>query len=320
MELNKEYPGALNFINRIGLKEGENVLVLTDELSDMDTLHLFKEVLHQQCSKVDVCMLPTKLLPDFPSDICDRIKKYDVIILSASQSWYQSPTRRVAKYQYKKRVIECYNLKLEMLKEGALCADYENVSLITKKVFDLFKGKTCIRIETSQGTNFEAEIRSVSYETGNYKDPGTGGNLPAGEISIGLFKKKAHGVISFDISFDILGRLKERPLKVFIDSGSVVKVEGMLKDDFEALLAQDNRLNNIAEIGIGTNNYALLGHSVLEDEKKLGTVHIGFGNDTYFGGTMEGAHLDGVLSYPTIILDNEPLMVKGDIALGKLET
>ena len=105
--------------------------------------------------------------------------------------------------------------------------------------------------------------------------------------------------------------MEESPLKIIINKGKVIKAEGKLKDAFEALINQDDRLLNIAEIGIGTNSYAILGRSVLEDEKKIGTAHIGFGNDTYFGGSVYGPHLDGVFARATIAVDQKPLMRDG---------
>jgi len=148
-------------------------------------------------------------------------------------------------------------------------------------------------------------------ETGYYNNPGTGGNLPAGEISLGLLKNSAEGEIVFNVSFDHLGRLERNPLKISIKENRINKVEGKFKEKFECLLAQNENLRNVAEIGIGTNSSAILGRSVLEDEKKLGTAHIGFGNDTYFGGTTDGPHIDGVFLNATISIDEKLLMEDG---------
>lgn len=308
MKIRDEFPGAFNFLKCIGLKNEESVLILTDELSNIYTIKLLRKIFTTKCSKVCIDILPKNLQEDFPYRICEEIKKFDVIILAASQSWYHVPTRRKAKYKYKKRIIECYNLTLEMLKKGALCADYKNVSLITRNLRKSFLPNSLLTINTKEKGKFIARMKNIFQETGYYNKSGSGGNLPAGEISFGIIKGSASGEIIFNVSFDNIGRLEKYPLRVLIDKDKVISVHGKFKKVLEDLFLRDIRLKNIAEIGIGTNPYAILGHSVLEDEKKIGTVHIGFGNNTYFGGTVGGPHFDGVFSPTAIMVDEKPLI------------
>ncbi|MBU0477583.1 aminopeptidase [bacterium] len=310
-----KYPGAYNFLKTIGVRKEESVLILTDELAESDAIQVIRRVFYDKCSKVNVETLPLELQHDFPENVCQLIEDFDVIILAASQSWYQVPARRKAKYRSKKRVVECYNLTLEMMKEGALCANYEDIRLFTADYKKSFKLGASLTIKTDQGTNLSAVIRDVFDETGCYDKPGSGGNLPAGEISLGVTEGETYGEIVFDISFDVLGRLEKKPLKVFVDKGRVVKVEGKSRENFEKLFENDEYLRNVAEVGIGTNSYAIIGRSVLEDEKKTGTAHIGFGNDTYFGGNVEGCHLDGVFLSPKITVDGKDVI--GDLVSNK---
>lgn len=311
MEITGKYPGALNILKCIGLRDEESVLILIDEFSQKDAIRILENALRSKCSRVTVCILPKYIQPDFPSEICQRIKEYEVIILAASQSWYQVPARREAKYEYRKRVIECYGLTTEMLNSGALCGNYEVINHCIENLRTFFKVGASVEINKKNGTNFTAKIRNIYEETGNYVSPGSGGNLPAGEISLGIDENTAHGKLIFDISFDILGRLENSPLIVVVERGKVVDVQGVFKKTFATVLDRDNCLRNIAEVGIGANEYAVLGRSVLEDEKKLGTVHVGFGNDTYFGGKVDGPHIDGVVSNATVFVDGELLMLDG---------
>jgi leucyl aminopeptidase (aminopeptidase T) len=69
---------------------------------------------------------------------------------------------------------------------------------------------------------------------------------------------------------------------------------------------------NVAEIGIGMNPAARLIGMVLEDEKVLGTVHIGIGDNSNMGGKSlaekvpVGVHIDGVVvSRPRLLADGE---------------
>lgn len=303
--MKKVYPGIYNIFKITGLKNKDRVLILRDSRSNKKAIGILEAQLRKKCLAVRAENLPLKLQPDFPLRIRNIIREFDLIILAASQSWYQAPARRLAKHKYKKRIVECYNLSKEMLENGALCADYSKVEKFTLNFGKVFKPGTILTLRTEKGADFSATIRNVFRETGNYKKNGSGGNLPAGEISLGIEKNSANGRIIFDISCDMLGRLEKKPLEVYVKKGKAVSARGYYKNILKRLFKKDKRLRNIAEIGFGTNKYAILGRSVLEDEKKFGTAHIGFGNDTYFGGSITGAHWDAVFLKPEITLERK---------------
>jgi len=69
---------------------------------------------------------------------------------------------------------------------------------------------------------------------------------------------------------------------------------------------------NCAELGVGTNDRAVVTGAILEDEKILGTVHIAFGNNASMGGTVSVAfHVDGILLRPTLTLDGDAVLREG---------
>ena len=73
---------------------------------------------------------------------------------------------------------------------------------------------------------------------------------------------------------------------------------------------KENRI--VAELGIGTNEKALLCGNTLEDEKVYGTVHIAFGTNTSFGGLNKAdCHLDGIILKPTLYLDDKLIIKEG---------
>jgi leucyl aminopeptidase (aminopeptidase T) len=68
----------------------------------------------------------------------------------------------------------------------------------------------------------------------------------------------------------------------------------------------------VAELGVGTNDRAILTGQILEDEKILGTVHVAFGNNASMGGTVEVPfHVDGILLEPTLELDGTIILDRG---------
>jgi leucyl aminopeptidase (aminopeptidase T) len=60
---------------------------------------------------------------------------------------------------------------------------------------------------------------------------------------------------------------------------------------------------NIAELGIGTNEKARRPDNILESEKILGTIHVAFGDNSSFGGSVKTPfHQDFVFFRPTVVL------------------
>ena len=74
-----------------------------------------------------------------------------------------------------------------------------------------------------------------------------------------------------------------------------------------------NEVNGtLCELGIGTNEAAILNGIILEDEKVYGTVHIAFGTNTSFGGVNKAeCHMDGIILKPTLYLDDTLVIKEG---------
>jgi len=96
--------------------------------------------------------------------------------------------------------------------------------------------------------------------------------------------------------------------------GVVQRIEGGREADaLRRILEPYGELGrNIAELGIGTNERALITGVVLEDEKALGTVHVALGDNASMGGKVKvPVHLDGVLRWPTLEVDGEVVVEDG---------
>lgn len=70
----------------------------------------------------------------------------------------------------------------------------------------------------------------------------------------------------------------------------------------------------LGEFGIGTNDKARITGVVLEDEKVYGTIHVAFGSNNTFGGTIAaGVHIDLVVKAPDVYADDELIMKDGKL-------
>ncbi len=72
----------------------------------------------------------------------------------------------------------------------------------------------------------------------------------------------------------------------------------------------------VAELGIGTNDAAILTGNVLEDEKIMGTIHVAFGDNHTFGGTVRvSSHQDGIVMHPTLAIDGKTYVENGRLLI-----
>ena len=107
-----------------------------------------------------------------------------------------------------------------------------------------------------------------------------------------------------------LGKL-EAPLHFVVKEGKIVSIDGPGSEMLQ-ILTRNDRNRTVAELGIGTNEAAILNGIILEDEKVYGTVHVAFGTNTSFGGTNKAeCHMDGIILQPTLYLDDQLIIRDG---------
>ena len=122
------------------------------------------------------------------------------------------------------------------------------------------------------------------------------------------------GVSSRDFSKVGIGKL-DSPLHFVVKDGKLESVTGD-KSEMLDILFQNDRNRTVAELGIGTNEAAILNGIILEDEKVYGTVHIAFGTNTSFGGINKAdCHMDAVILKPTLYLDSLLVIRDGEFML-----
>ena len=114
-----------------------------------------------------------------------------------------------------------------------------------------------------------------------------------------------------DGSFAGVGKIGKKPIHITVEKGFAVEIKGGKEaSKLQSLLEPLGKAAyNIAELGIGTNDQAIVTGQILEDEKVMGTVHIALGNNVSMGGTCSvGIHLDGVILEPTVEIDGKLIM------------
>ena len=204
---------------------------------------------------------------------------------------------------------------IAMITGGAATADYHALYERTQIVADRLSAASEAHVTSPEGTDLRLSLagRQGFVLAGIFR-PGTIAIFPDGEAPIAPVEGTAEGIIVADSSMHRIGRLHE-PIRFTVRGGRVVDIEGGREAAaLRELLARQGDENsfNVGEFAIGTNPQARTYEHVSEDKKRIGTVHIGFGdNRTLAGRTESKTHLDGVISRPTVLLDGEPLVVEG---------
>ena len=198
----------------------------------------------------------------------------------------------------------------EMLLRDAVAADYEAIARGTERLASALNGTGTLRVTSEGGTDLMLDVHGGEWfpERGLCDRPGDFSNLPGGEVSIAPVN--AEGMLVVDGSINPLGRL-ESPLEIVIKERRIVSIKGNRAQELISFLEGFGPdAFNVAEIGIGMNPMARLCGTVLEDEKILGTIHIGVGDNSHMGGKSLGRivavdmHIDGVVvSNPKLYAD-----------------
>src|SRR5882757_623631 len=175
-----------------------------------------------------------------------------------------------------------------------------------------------VRITCRHGSDltFSIEGREGIVDAGELTAKGAFGNLPCGEGFIAPVEGTAAGTLVVDGSIAAVG-LVESPVRLTVEEGHLIGATG---DDgaqlMELLTPHGPDGTNVAELGIGTNEEAILTGNILEDEKIFGTAHVAFGASAGIGGTVQvPVHLDVVVKEPTVEIDGEAILGGGELLI-----
>lgn len=213
-----------------------------------------------------------------------------------------------------------------MIRTAAI--DYEQLKKRCQELDEKFKNAVSAEITSPSGTDIKIDLhgRKLMFDDGDFSQPGTGGNIPAGEVFISPVVGKSNGKIVFDgsMTFSDGDSILNTPITCDVKDGFVSAINGgeeatrLLKTVTEAEkraveYEKDGKLpqgqgeiykknaRSIGELGIGLNPQAKITGNMLEDEKAFHTCHFAIG-ENYDNDAPSLIHLDGVVKNPTIVL------------------
>ncbi len=316
-----EIEKAANNILKVcmGLKKNESFLVVYDKNKSGIADILLKKA-DKICKRADKIKTPVAKFngEEPPRKVAEKIKKYDVVVMVTTKSLSHTNARRNASKKGV-RIASMPGVTEDMMKR-TLTANYNKIGKINKKICGLYKNKKKFRLITKKGTDLLFYINKLLFnDLGLYHKKGDFGNLPAGEVGFAPVEDKTKGVVVIDKTMAGIGKLRSN-IKLEIKKGFVERILGGSEAKRLGRLLKkfkDKNVYNIAEFSIGTNYKAKISGIILEDEKVYGTVHVALGDNTSYPGgqTKAPVHLDGVISKPTVFVDNRKIMDEGKLIL-----
>jgi leucyl aminopeptidase (aminopeptidase T) len=334
----------------LGIGKGEGVLIVTNPVPDVEAI---SRALYRQTEKAGGAPLllvqPVKGQLDYADPaVINALASEPPVVLSISHEKLGKDRAAMArpirvKHRGKRRYKRYYHVFDYLLQERR-CRSFWSpgvtVDMFNRTVpidYGLLRERAArlgyamtraeeVTITSPGGTDLVIGLkgRRARKDDGNFKKPGTGGNVPAGEVFISPELGTSRGTIVFDgsISSDKGEIIIKRPITCSVEGGFVKKVSGSgearrLRGTLErsvkkvrAMVADgsipsklgkefERNTYNLGELGIGLNPAAGIVGNMLEDEKAFRTCHIALGSN-YDNDAEALTHLDGLIREPTI--------------------
>ena len=249
-----------------------------------------------------------------PATVAAAMLAADVVIAPTLQSLSHTAARKAAS-EAGVRIGTMPGVTEEMLAR-VMGADMDALRRRGEAICALLDGGAEARITCANGSDLRLglETRRSIVDAGDLSAPGAFGNLPCGEGFIAPLEGTGEGTLVVDGSIAGVGLLEDA-VPLTVRDGHLTDAVGAAGETLlELLTAHGPDGTNVAELGIGTNEEAILTGNILEDEKILGTAHVAFGASAAIGGTVQvPVHLDCVVLEPTVEIDGEPLVRDGEL-------
>jgi leucyl aminopeptidase (aminopeptidase T) len=295
----------------MGVKQGEQVLVIcnpaTRELGDA-----LRDEAETVGAEAVLAMMSERAshAGEPPATIADAMVAADVLLAPTVQSLSHTAARKRAT-ESGTRTATLPGATVEMLAR-VMSDDMEKLRHRGHRVAELLDRGTEARITCDHGSDLRLGLqgRVAIPDAGELTGTGAFGNLPCGEGFIS--PASADGILVVDGSIAGVGKVSE-PVRLTIEGGHLVDATGEEGATLmELLTVHGPDGTNVAELGIGTNEKAILTGNILEDEKIIGTAHVAFGASAAIGGNVQvPVHLDVLSMRPEVTIDGTPVVLEG---------
>ena len=296
----------------LGVREGESVLVVTNPSTLGLGERLRAEAGRAGADALLLLMADRGLDGEEPPDsVAAAMANADVVLCPTVRSLSHTAARRHA-CDAGARIATLPGVTDDTLAR-VMSADIEGLRRKGAAVAAALEAGSEARITCANGSDLRLSIagRHAISDDGDLRARGAFGNLPCGEGFIPPIETEGEGTLVVDGT--IGGHPKEGIVELRVEGGNLVEASG----DAGARLLETLRGagpggTGVAELGIGTNEKAILTGNLIEDEKILGSCHVAFGASAGMGGAVQvPVHIDCVVMKPTVEIDGEALVADG---------
>jgi leucyl aminopeptidase (aminopeptidase T) len=301
----------------MGVSPGEDVLVICNPVTEeIGALMRIEAQGDGADATLAVISERDSVAAEPPRAVAAAMAAADVVLAPTIQSLSHTAARKEAT-EAGVRIGTLPGVTEEMLMR-LMTGDLEEIRRRGWAVVSALNGGSEVRITCRHGSDlrFSLEGRLGIVDAGELSNRGAFGNLPCGEGFIAPIEGTAEGTLVVDGSIAGVGLL-ETPVSLTVSGGHLTDTTGSAGATLMEMLSEHGpEATSVAELGIGTNEEAILTGNILEDEKILGTAHVAFGASAAIGGTVQvPVHLDCVLLEPTVEIDGETIVSGGDLLL-----
>jgi leucyl aminopeptidase (aminopeptidase T) len=249
-----------------------------------------------------------------PDPIAAAMLRADVILAPTVQSLSHTAARWAAP-DAGARAATLPGATEEMLAR-VMTADMAELRRRGAAVAEILTQGTEAHLTCANGSDLTLRIegRPGIPDAGELTEAGAFGNLPCGEGFISPRHDAGGGKLFVDGVIASIG-IPEEPVELTVEDGALVAASGEYGEELmRQLTSAGPDGSRVAELGVGTNEKAILSGELLEDEKILGTVHVAFGASAGIGGEIQvPVHLDCVVMKPTLTVDGREIVREGEL-------
>ncbi len=296
------------------IQSGENVCIVCDT----NTFSIAK-VLAEACyaagaETVLTMMTPREMHGNEPPRIVAAAMLGADVILAPTTYAITHTAARLAASQRGARTVIMRSITEDSMIQGAMLADYNEVSETSDKLAAWLSQAERITLRTELGTDafFIVEGRRGLALGGIVTEPGKFTSLPSGEAAIAPLEGMTQGQIIINFAIDGIGLLSQ-PIELEVNNGRAISIRGGKQaEELKKLLEGDENAFQVAEFAIGTNPKSRMKGNMAEDKILRGCVHVALGDNHTIGGKIESkVHLDGVILNPTVEIDGKVIVKRG---------
>ncbi|HSI80531.1 MAG TPA: aminopeptidase [Solirubrobacterales bacterium] len=249
-----------------------------------------------------------------PRPVAAAMRAADAVLAPTVQSLSHTAARKAAS-ESGARIATLPGVTEEMLAR-VMSADMEGLRRKGGAIADALTAASEARITCPSGSDLRLGLagRTAIPDAGELAERGAFGNLPCGEGFIAPVEGSCEGRLVVDGTIAGVG-IPAAPVTLTVEGGRLAGATGDAGQRLLALLTEHGaEAATVAELGIGSNEKAILSGNVLEDEKILGTAHVAFGASAAIGGTVQvPVHLDCIVMEPDVALDGDPIVRGGEL-------